>query len=164
MKHSANLQVEKALRDKLNIILFLVLLLAPLIFVASAARENYFLFHFLLLLTGGLAWTGTEYYFHRFIMHDSDHSKGIAKVLNHTHHHTDPADIRITTPHRIIMISGSIVLMALSVWMNDYFTIFCGYFVGFTVFCLMHIVLHHSWSKKIISIYLNGIKQMTHCY
>jgi dihydroceramide fatty acyl 2-hydroxylase len=149
MKHSAKLQSENLLLVKLNIILFLVLLLSPLVFIAATFRENYFVFHSLLLITGGLGWTATEYYFHRFIMHNDDHSKGIAKALNHTHHHTDPADIRITTPHRIMMIAGSILLIGFSIWFNNYFTLFCGYFVGFTVFCLMHVVLHHSWSKKL---------------
>jgi sterol desaturase/sphingolipid hydroxylase (fatty acid hydroxylase superfamily) len=149
MNHLVKHQTENGLRDKLNILLFLVLLLSPLIFIAGAIRENYFLFHLLLLLTGGLAWTGTEYYFHRFIMHNNDHLIGTAKVFNHTHHHTDPADIRVTTPHRIVMITGSIVFIALSVRLNNYFTLFCGYFVGFTVFCLMHVVLHHSWSKRL---------------
>lgn len=149
MKHSLKPQTKDLFRHKLNIVLFLVLLISPLILIAASMRENYFLFHSLLLFTGGLAWTGTEYYFHRYIMHSNDHSKGIAKSLNHTHHHTDPTDIRITTPHRIMMMAGSIILIVLSIWFNNYFTIFCGYFVGFTVFCLMHVILHHSWSKKL---------------
>ena len=149
MKILRNNQKENIQREKITGFLWFILLFAPLVFMADKIRNYTFFFHALLLITGGLSWTYTEYFFHRFIMHKADNSKGIAKLLNHTHHHTDPGDIRVTTPHRVIMISGTIILIAFSVLLNNYFTLLCGYFAGFTVFCLIHVVLHQPWSKKI---------------
>lgn len=162
MKHSEKHKAENILHTKINVCLWFVLLMMPMIILASAVRGNYFLFHSLLLFAGGLAWTNTEYFFHRFVMHDSDSSKGMAKLLSHKHHHTEPADIRITTPHRILMTTGSIVLIGLSIWLNNYFTLLCGYFAGFTAFCLIHVVLHHTWSKKIFP-HLHSVHILHHC-
>lgn len=125
-----------------------ILIIAPLIWIAAVSRNTSLVFHSILLFTGWLSWTYTEYYFHRFIMHEADSSKGLGKLLNHTHHHKDPADIRVTMPHRIIMAVTSVVLIVLSILLNNYFTLFCGFFLGFTAFCLMHVMLHHSWSRK----------------
>ena len=137
-------------RSKLIVLITLLAMMIPVLFVAECVRRySSFIFHLWLLTTGCIYWTGCEYYFHRFIMHDSNQRKGVARLLNHSHHHSDPPDIRVTTPHRLFMITGSGILVALSIWFNNYFTLFCGYFVGFTIFCLMHVVLHHSWSKKI---------------
>jgi sterol desaturase/sphingolipid hydroxylase (fatty acid hydroxylase superfamily) len=134
---------------KLKSIIVFGLLATPFVWITSEIRNNTFVFHALLLFTGWLSWTYTEYFFHRFIMHEADSSKGLGKLLNHSHHHKDPDDIRVTTPHRILMIVTSIALIFMSIELNNYFTLFCGYFFGFTAFCLMHVVLHHSWSKKI---------------
>lgn len=149
MRTLSNTEKDTKVKTKITVLLWFSMMILPLLILAERIRQYHFFFHTLLLLAGGLAWTCTEYFFHRFIMHDGDHSKGIAKVLNHTHHHTDPSDIRVTTPHRIMMITGTIVLITVSVVLNNYFTIFCGYFAGFAVFCLMHVVLHQPWSKKI---------------
>ena len=136
-------------KTKSTVLLWFGFMIMPLLILAAKIRQYNFFFHSLLLLTGFMAWTCTEYFFHRFIMHSSDHSRGVAKLLNHRHHHTDPADIQVTTLHRIVMTFGSIVLITLSIVLNNYFTILCGYFTGFTVFCLIHVVLHQTWSKKI---------------
>lgn len=147
---------------KLKGIIVFCLLTTPLVWIASEIRNSTFVFHALLLFTGWLGWTYTEYFFHRFIMHEADSSKGLGKLLNHSHHHKDPADIRITTSHRVIMAVTSVVLITLSIFLNNYFTLFCGYFLGFTTFCLMHVVLHHSWSKKIFP-QLNQFHIHHHC-
>lgn len=135
--------------EKIICSLWFMLLVVSLFFLASKIRNYSFVFYSLLLVTGWLSWTYTEYFFHRFIMHEASNAKGLGKLLNHKHHHSAPSDIRITTPHRIMMVAGSITSIALSVIFNNYFTILCGYFIGFTLFCLMHLVLHQEWSKKI---------------
>jgi sterol desaturase/sphingolipid hydroxylase (fatty acid hydroxylase superfamily) len=149
MKFFKNSNRKKTATGKAVFLIGLMLIISPFLFLAETIRQYNFLFHGLLMATGWLSWTYIEYFMHRFIMHGSDNSKGIARLLNHMHHHTAPSDIRITTPHRIMMVSGSIILITVSILLDNYFTLFCGYFTGFSFFCLIHVVLHREWSKKI---------------
>lgn len=146
MKHHKSTNI---FRKRIKSFVFFIVMTSPLLWIATEIRNIPFLFHSILLFSGWLSWTYTEYFFHRFIMHEADGSKGLGKLLNHSHHHKDPSDIRVTAPHRVSMIAISIVLIVLSIKLDNYFTFFCGYFFGFTAFCLMHVVLHHAWSKKV---------------
>ncbi len=133
---------------RLNSFIWALLLLLPVLFVANKA-SNRFLFHLLLFFSGWIAWTFNEYYMHRFVMHDGNQKKGLGKLLNHSHHHKDPTDIIVNNRHRILMISGSVALVVIAVFLNNYFTLICGYVFGFTFYSCMHIMLHMKWSEKL---------------
>jgi len=123
------------------------LLMPPLLITAILNRG--IAFHSLLFFTGWLSWTYTEYFFHRFIMHGNNNKKGIGKLLNHHHHHIDPKDIHVTHFHRWLMIAGCVLIIIASIQFNNYTTLLCGYFIGFTMYSFMHVVLHQKWSQKI---------------
>lgn len=125
-----------------------VCLLSPLPIIARECT-NRFIFHSLLFAAGWLSWAYTEYFFHRFIMHESNTQKGIGKLLNHSHHHRDPQDIRVNNFHRLIMLATCMAAIILSAVYKNYTTLFCGYIIGFTIYAHMHVLLHYKWSEKI---------------
>ncbi len=138
-----------------------ICLLLPLVIVADSSC-NPAIFHCMDFIMGWLAWTYTEYFFNRFIMHGGNQSKGLGKWLNHTHNHVDPHDIRVNTLHRTLMVAGCIIMILVSVLANNHTTLFCGYFIGFTVYSFMHVLLHQQWSKKLFPA-LHRFHIMHHC-
>jgi len=124
-----------------------ICLLIPLLIIADTCN-NRLCFHLLLFLEGWLTWAYSEYFIHRFIMHETNAKSRLGKLLNHTHHHVDPEDIRISSFHRLLMICGSIVLIAVSIIADNHVTFLCGYFIGFTSYSFMHVILHYKWSGK----------------
>jgi sterol desaturase/sphingolipid hydroxylase (fatty acid hydroxylase superfamily) len=138
-----------------------ICLLLPLSIIAENVA-NRIIFHALLLCMGWFCWAYTEYFVHRFVMHNRDQKNGIGKMLNHTHHHTDPEDIRISNIHRALLIVISATFVILSARADNYLTVFCGYIVGFTIYSFMHVVLHHKWSQRIFPA-LHRFHIMHHC-
>ena len=136
-------------RVRITSLTWAISFVVPLIVLAAARTDNRIYFHSFLFLTGWFSWTYTEYFFHRFIMHTTACKKGLGKLFNHSHHHQDPADIRLSKLHRLLLIAGSIFFIILSCLLDDYFTFLSGYVVGITGYSFMHVILHHQWSVKI---------------
>ena len=126
-------------------VLFIILL------GVSLSLNNYsnLLFHFSLFFTGWFAWTFLEYLAHRYLMHQKHNEKQLLD-FKHTHHHTHPTDIQISAFQRCVLLSGCTVLMALSIWFNNYFTIAAGFLCGFAGYTIMHFLLH----KKMMQTFL----------
>jgi len=148
MKNTSITFNSEAFVTRITSFIWAVLLLLPLAIFAGQCNTR-FVFHLLLFITGWLSWAYTEYFFHRFIMHEGNQKKGLGKLMNHNHHHIDPEDIRVNGFHRFLMIGGSLLMIMYSITVDNYITLFCGYFIGFTLYSFMHLILHYKWSRRL---------------
>ncbi|MES1216205.1 MAG: sterol desaturase family protein [Bacteroidota bacterium] len=161
MKTNWSIKITETLVNRINSVTWALTLLVPVLLIANTVSHR-FLFHLFLFFEGWLAWTFNEYYMHRFVMHDGNQKKGLGRILNHSHHHKDPSDFIVSNKHRIIMICGSIALISLAIFLNNYFTLICGYVFGFTFYSCMHIMLHRKWSEKLFP-HLHQFHIYHHC-
>jgi len=129
--------------------IFLVFISPFTILLFGAEAFPRWIFHCLLFITGWFFWTFMEYIVHRFWMHGKGHSLYKFSSKRHLHHHTHPHDLKITSVHRFIMFLLIIVLVCLSHFLNNYFTLFTGFYSGFAGFCFIHVLLHKKWGRKI---------------
>jgi len=95
---------------------------------------------------GYMTWTFTEYYLHRFIMHNNTSST----YQMHIHHHKHPTDIKITGIQRLVFFLTGIALLGIAVYLGNYFTCFVGFYFGFVFYSLLHVMLHHRYGKYIL--------------
>ena len=129
-------------------ILVCVILTLPLIISAALLRHSYpFLFHLILFLTGWFIWTWIEYHYHRFLLHPKTGRKKTSTSKSHQHHHTNPSQFETTLLHRIVLFIFSCVFIYISYRLNNYFTLFSGFFWGWAAFCYIHYLLHQKWTK-----------------
>lgn len=103
-----------------------------------------------LLIVGWLTWTFTEYALHRFWMHNIFKTKGNKLFDIHMEHHKHPRELKINGVHRLITFSGALVLIPIALYLNNYFTVFTGFYIGFLLYSLLHVVLHKPWSRYIM--------------
>jgi sterol desaturase/sphingolipid hydroxylase (fatty acid hydroxylase superfamily) len=102
----------------------------------------------LMLFAGWFVWTFTEYWLHRFSMHDPAKYKKPDGM--HAHHHQHPTEIKVTATQRVLFFL-IVLILQLAAWkMNNYFTILAGYITGMLGYFLVHWVLHQSWAHKLI--------------
>jgi sterol desaturase/sphingolipid hydroxylase (fatty acid hydroxylase superfamily) len=120
-----------------------------LILIANALPDKYLRF-VVLLMVGWLTWTFTEYALHRFWMHNIFKTKGNKFFDIHMEHHKHPREIKIKKTHRTVTFAGAIVLIVISIYLNNYFTVFTGFYFGFLLYSLLHVVLHKPWSRYIM--------------
>lgn len=131
---------------KTGCIIWFCSLTLPLLIISQYITNQRF-FNLILLFTGWFMWTFTEYWLHRFSMHDPGTYK--KPDDKHAHHHQHPSDISITPVQRILL--GCIVIAATVVaWRsNSYFILLAGYAIGMLGYTCMHWVLHQSWAQKL---------------
>jgi sterol desaturase/sphingolipid hydroxylase (fatty acid hydroxylase superfamily) len=128
--------------------LLFFLLLAPAVLI----KTNRVYFHLLLLFNGWLTWTFTEYCQHRFHSHAvaTRHQNGL--ITLHQYHHHHPTDIKISPLLRMTLFTLSVLFICLAIRLNNYFTLFAGYFLGFTGYTFMHWFLHIKVSARIFPV------------
>jgi len=132
-------------------ILVCVIVTLPLIISAALLRHSYpFLFHLILFLTGWFIWTWIEYHYHRFLLHPKTGRKKTSTSKSHQHHHTNPSQFETTRLHRFLLFIFSGVFICMACQLNNYFTLFSGFFWGWSAFCYIHYLLHQRWTKAII--------------
>lgn len=125
-------------------------LLSPVVYcIIQSANGNGIVFHGLLFLTGFIVFTFLEYIAHRFWMHGKEEKHPGKSLEQHMHHHRHPTELKITTVVRNRLLLGNILLVALAIWLNNYFTFIVGLYSGFVYYCFMHVFLHKTWAKKI---------------
>ncbi|HSJ68962.1 MAG TPA: sterol desaturase family protein [Anditalea sp.] len=95
---------------------------------------------------GYLTWTFTEYYLHRFLMHNTKSES----YKMHMHHHKHPTEIKITLLQRIVFFLTGIALLTYAVYLDNYFTCFVGFYFGFVMYTVLHVILHHRFGKYIL--------------
>jgi len=129
-------------------ILVCVIVTLPLIIPAALLRHSYpFLFHLILFLTGWFIWTWIEYHYHRFLLHPKTGRKKTNTSKSHQHHHTNPSQFETTLLHRFLLFILSGVFICIACQLNNYFTLFSGFFWGWAAFCYIHYLLHIKWTK-----------------
>ncbi len=126
-----------------------ILIVLPGLFTTLFFAENHILFFAINFLTGLLSWTYLEYHIHRLWTHNKNGYSKEGAFQRHVHHHKHPTEIKVTARQRLILFSLSSVLFTISVWWNNYFTIFTGFAIGFAYSFFSHWILHQAWSKKI---------------
>lgn len=126
-----------------------VLLIGPLLLTAHLADDNKTIFHLLLFLTGWSCWTFTEYCMHRFADHGEQYQKGDKPEKLHHYHHHHPTEIAISPLQRTGLLMLCALLITLSIWLDDYFTLIPGFVMGFTSYTFIHWFLHHKLSARI---------------
>ena len=102
--------------------------------------------HSFLLFTGWVLWTLSEYLAHRFWMHPTLKNEKPESPFNHLYHHKHPTEIKVTHFHRSFSLIIALILLGIGVWLNNYFTLFIGYFMGFVLYNFLHFWLHQEWS------------------
>ena len=145
--------MKRLLKNWFELYSVLVCIVATLPFIIPACflRHNYPLFfHSILFLTGWIVWTWVEYHYHRFMLH---HKKGKSKTStskSHHHHHTNPTQFETTMLHRALFFILSCVFVCIACRLDNFFTLFTGFFWGWTAFCFIHYLLHIKWTKAIL--------------
>jgi len=100
----------------------------------------------MLFSMGYLTWTFTEYYIHRFLMHNSKNHN----YNTHMHHHKHPTEIKITAIQRTVLFLSGIALLTVAIYLDNYFTCFVGFYFGFLFYSIIHVILHHRYGKYIM--------------
>lgn len=131
-----------------SIILFAFLLVARLVH-----HYSWQLLYGYLFFLGWFSWTFFEYMLHRFVWHSKRTNKRDSETdtFNHLYHHQHPAEIRITYLKRALLVTGSLILVLISIWIHNYFTILVGFICGFTTYNLTHLLLHKKFMQKVFA-------------
>jgi sterol desaturase/sphingolipid hydroxylase (fatty acid hydroxylase superfamily) len=120
-----------------------------LLIIASKMTDTRLIFAFL-MLTGWLSWTFTEYALHRFWMHNF-FRYGKSNLYDiHLEHHKHPKDMKVNGYHRFLTFSFAIVILAVAIYLNNYFTLFAGFCLGFSFYSFLHYLLHQPWCRYIM--------------
>lgn len=101
-----------------------------------------------LFILGWISWTFGEYIVHRFWMHNRPETGKSGKITNHQYHHTHPTEIKITDTLRLYLLLPGFVIMIISFYLQNYFTIFTGLYAGLITYLFMHMILHRKWSAR----------------
>ena len=138
----------KELHAAINCIMVFAMIAIGLVLLAGYTNSPTLKF-ILLMITGWLGWTFTEYFLHRFWMHN--HFRNInGKIYeHHMDHHKHPQEIKIDGLHRTILFIGGFLVLYLALKWNNYFTVFLGFYYGATLYSLLHIMLHRRWGRYI---------------
>jgi sterol desaturase/sphingolipid hydroxylase (fatty acid hydroxylase superfamily) len=103
----------------------------------------------ILFLFGWISWTFLEYIAHRFWMPFRATVGRSLDQSNHQYHYTHPTEIKITDTHRLFLLLPGIMIMIISIRLQNYFIIFGGLYAGFLTYLFMHGVLHRKWSAML---------------
>lgn len=104
----------------------------------------------LLFFTGWLFWTFTEYFIHRFLMHELILPNSKDSLFNHQKHHQSPQDLKVKSIHRITFLLIFLIVFILSIASGGYTPILSGYIFGFTSYNFLHYLLHQPFGKYIL--------------
>lgn len=129
-------------------ILVCIIATLPLIIFAAFLKHSYpFLFHFILFFLGWFIWTWIEYHYHRFLLHPKTGRKKTNNTKSHQNHHVNPSQFETTLLHRVLLFILSCVFVCIACKLNNYFTLFPGFFWSWAAFCYIHYLLHQRWTK-----------------
>lgn len=104
------------------------------------------IFHSVLIFSGWIIWSLSEYLAHRFWMHPTLKNEKPESPFNHLYHHKHPTEIKVTRLHRFSALIVAFFLLMASVKLNNYFTLFTGYYLGFVLYNFLHYWLHQEWT------------------
>ncbi|MEO5500924.1 MAG: DUF6134 family protein [Ginsengibacter sp.] len=144
----------KSIDDPVACVIIYLLIIG--LFLLGAKLMHYYQWHIVygvLFILGWFSWTFFEYMLHRFIWHSKATNKRDSgnDTFNHSYHHTHPTEIKMTKLKRLLLVAGSIILILFSIWIHNYFTVLVGVVCGFTIYNLMHLLLHKKFTQKIFA-------------
>lgn len=146
IKTRHNMQYQKPIDC---VITFLLLFTAILLISISIRYYNELLFHPALFFNGWFASTFGEYMIHRYLMHTKN--KEAATIdFNHDHHHSHPTEIKISMVQRFLLLIGCSILIGISIWLHNYFTLLAGFLCGFPIYTCMHFLIHQKPAQKFL--------------
>jgi len=143
-------QKRKSEAKEASTCLFVFFSLTTLIFAIHSQIDHPALNFSILLGAGYLGWTFIEYFMHRFYMHSNLKDVNSKTYQTHMNHHKHPTDIKITAYQRALFFLGGIILVAIAIYLNNYFTCFVGFYIGFVFYTVLHVILHHRWGRYIL--------------
>lgn len=125
------------------------LILASVFGLAVLFKDSagYFIF---LFFGGWLTWTFVEYSIHRFLLHDMYVPSKKESLFHHHEHHINPQNIKINSYHRTFSFFLGIAIVWIALELNNIFSIFAGFFVGFLMYSYLHYLLHQPYCKFIL--------------
>ncbi len=131
------------------ILVFISIFIIMMAFDILIENYNHIFFQCALLSTGFFAWTFFEYMTHRYLMHTKNKEK--SKIdLNHKYHHLHSTEIKLSGIQRCILCFAGIMLLFITIWMDNYFTLITGFLFGLPAYAIMHFFLHQNLTQKII--------------
>lgn len=148
-----------------QILCFWVYLLpATVLFVSGILTRSVSLVgsQIILFLFGWISWTFLEYIVHRFWMHYRPAAGKPRDQSNHQYHHAHPTEIKITDTHRLFLLLPGIMILLISIYLQNYFIVFAGLYAGFLTYLFMHVVLHRKWSAMLFPRLLQN-HMLHHC-
>jgi Fatty acid hydroxylase superfamily len=101
----------------------------------------------ILFFLGWLTWTFLEYIAHRFWMHNKPAQKEKTTFNNHLYHHTHPTELKVSNTDRFLLLLSGILILIVAFFLQNYFTLFAGFYLGFLSYTFMHVILHRKWAK-----------------
>jgi len=122
---------------------------AIFILAAGIFTRKYFpwLSQFILIFLGWLTWTFLEYIAHRFWMHNKPAQREKTTLSNHLYHHTHPTELKVSNTDRFLLLLSGILIIIVAIFLQNYFTLFTGFYLGFLSYTFMHVILHRKWAK-----------------
>ncbi|HZI69093.1 MAG TPA: DUF6134 family protein, partial [Hanamia sp.] len=132
------------------IVVFLVLLVWLILIGKLKCFTSWQAMYVYLFLLGWYSWTFVEYMFHRFLWHSKQTNKANSQsdTFNHLYHHRHPTEIKTSVFARTLLITGSLFLIIISIWIHNYFTLLVGFSCGFAGYNLTHLLLHKKIAQK----------------
>lgn len=129
---------------------FWIYLLPAFIILASGVMTKKFfpwISQAILFFLGWLTWTFLEYIAHRFWMHNKPTQREKQALSNHLYHHTHPTELKVSNTDRFLLLLSGIVIIIAAIFLQNYFTLFAGFYLGFLSYTFMHVILHRKWAK-----------------
>ncbi|MBA2498976.1 MAG: sterol desaturase family protein [Chitinophagaceae bacterium] len=127
------------------------------------------LFNVFIFFYGWYCWTFAEYMIHRFWSHTKGNKSRLNSLTRHQHHHSHPTEIRVTVFHRGCMFFTCLILLLTGIYIHFIFFYIAGLMTGFSLFSLIHYILHQSWAEKLFPALLefhmvHHLKQPDRCF
>ncbi len=107
-------------------------------------------FFAMLFFGGWLTWTFFEYSIHRFLMHELIVPGKEEKIFNHKRHHQHPHDLVVKPIHRLAIFLFSAAIFVTALKLNNAFTLFAGFTIGFLGYNFLHYLLHQPYCKYLL--------------
>jgi sterol desaturase/sphingolipid hydroxylase (fatty acid hydroxylase superfamily) len=101
----------------------------------------------ILMASGFLFWTFTEYMIHRFVFHFNPGSQLSYRIqfIIHGVHHRYPRDrYRLVMPPAVSLILAGVFWMIFKIFIGIYaFAFFPGFLLGYIIYDMIHYAIHH---------------------
>ncbi|MBN7816536.1 sterol desaturase family protein [Algoriphagus pacificus] len=113
-----------------------------LLLLCHLFKANTYLFFTGLFGIGWLLWTFTEYFLHRFVMHEFLILRSSSNIIDHHNHHKSPQNLKVKAIHRITFLMFFLIVLKLSIQYGGYSPLIAGFLFGITTYNFLHYLLH----------------------